>query len=107
MTQAPDPRSPVLAATPEATDLDAVSKAWTHIKRVIGDDGKSSDLVDLLRVSNKETAYSSQTPGVRTTLYACWLKQAELETQRSEDHGNNLVSNPEQLTRKLTACVLS
>ena len=68
ITHAPDPHSPVLATTPEATDLDGVSNAWKHVKGVTGDDGKSSDLFELLKDAQKETVYSSQTPGVRTAV---------------------------------------
>ena len=55
----------VLVATPEAGDLDGVSIAWKHVKTVIRDDGKSSDLQDLLQHSVRETAYSTQHAGVR------------------------------------------
>lgn len=57
-------QSAVLTATPEANDLDGVSAAWKHVKAVIRDDGKSTDLYDLLQNSVRETAYAPQAAGV-------------------------------------------
>lgn len=61
-----DAQSAVLTTTAEAGDLDGVSVAWKHVKNVVRDDGKSTDLHDLLPRSVKETAYSPQVAGVST-----------------------------------------
>ena len=46
---------PGRATAPKAAEVETVNDAWKHMKVVVSNDGKSSDLYDLLAQSGKDT----------------------------------------------------
>ena len=54
--------------TEDASDLDKVSGAYRHMKAVVREDEKSTDLYDLLQNAARDSYSSPQIPGVRHPL---------------------------------------
>ena len=54
--------------TEDASDLEKVSGAWRHMKAVVREDEKSTDLFDLLQNSARESYSSPQIPGVSAAV---------------------------------------
>jgi hypothetical protein len=55
------------SAAPAAPD--ALASAWKHVRNVVSADSRPADLFDLLSHSVRETQYSFQPQGVRTSLW--------------------------------------